>query len=761
MDGVVCSVDHSAVFIADVHPNQLGGAAVQLEGIFVLGGKGDLGGGTGGAAGKLGHRFAVQIGHRFQGAFTGGVGREIEGEGGMGQMFGAHISAAGGCGHSGGVAGVAVGGPHLGVGGLFANRHAVYKQLHLVTVAEDANLVGRAISPGIGDKDHGAALQAVLAQIQVGIGLALEEVSAELGDTGHVHHAAEGELVLVEAGVVGVIPISGGAVPALTAVEGEGGLDIVALDQHTLVAALGVGVVLGLAGDAGGGVEAAEVPVAVLADDDRLFAVLGSISNHVGLGGAHANIKDVPELPAAGVGLGVAHLGVLLLHQVVHILGPGGSKTAFIQTGLPGHHGTVVAIDPDLVPHLLIGIVFEGVGVRKVLPAGQTVQHGHAVPVAGLIEGGIVGIVAHADEVEAVFPQPLDLGKDGVVALGVAHHVALGVEVDAHQLHPLIVDVAAVSLPLHLANAVGGLHCVFDRAVHEEGGADGVEFRGVYRPQPGIGDGQVLLEGIFFIVGYGLGVFRFGHHRGAVLVNNLGAEGDGGVAAAEVFHLGFGVDGGALLGDDRRREEDAAAGHGVGLDGVGDVDGAGDGHIDVTVQAAEILEVGVGLAGGKGGVGPGVQPDSQHIFPVKFDFIGNVEGKLGVTALVDAQFLAVEPHGGFLHGALKGQDDLLAFHGRIHGEVTAVPVDPQIFMEVVFGGVLDGAVGGVDIQPLAVVGFRGLGVGPLAGIEPPVIIKADDRAAGIIGTGGGNRRSCQRKETQCHCSCQKEGQGAF
>ena len=757
-NGVVGGVDHSAVFVLHVHPHQLGGAAVQLEGVVILSGEGNLGGSTGGAAGKFRYRRAVQIGHGLQGTLAGGIGGQVKGEGGMGQILGAHISAGVGGGIAGGIVGIAVRRPHQGIGGLTGDERTVQIERHFVAVAENADLIGGVVGPGVGDKDHGAAVQAVLAQVHGGVGLALEEVSAEFGDTGHVHHAAEGELVHVKAGVVGVIPIGGGAVPALAPVEGEGGLDVVALDEHPFVAALGVGIVLGLPGDPGGGVKAAEVPVAVLADHHRLLAVSGGVSHHVGLGRAHADVKDVPIGPAAGVGFGVAHLGVLLLHQIVHILGPLGGVAALVEAGLPGHHGAVVAVDPDLVPHLLIGVVLEGVGVGEILPAGQTVQHRHTVPVAGFVEGGVVGVMAHADKIEAIFPQPLDLGKDGVVALGVAQHVGLRVEVDAHQLHPLIVDVAAVPLPFHLADAVGGVHRVFDRPVHEEGGADGVELRGVGGPEPGLCHGQVLGEGILCAAGHRLGVLRRGHHRGAVGVDDLGAEGEFGVAAAAVFHLRLGVDGGALLGDGGGGEEHAAAGHGAGRNGIGDVDQIGDGQIHVTVKAAEVLEIGVDLAGGKGGVGPGIQPDRQHVFPMKIHLVGNIKGELSVAALMDPQLLPVEPYRGLLHGALKGEEELLPLHGRVHGEVPPVPEDAQIFLVIGFRRVLDGAVGGVNVQPLAVVQGRVLGVGPVAGVESPVVVEAEDGPAVALRGGGG--RSGQREEAHRHGHGQEKGQGA-
>ena len=759
VDGVVGGVDHGAVFIPHVHPHQLGGAAVQLQGLVVLGGEGDLGGGAGGLTDVGLHGLTVEVGHRFQGALAGGVAAEIKGEGGMGQILGGHVGPGVGRGVAGGVVGVTVGSPHLGVRGLTGDELVVQIQLHLVTVGVHPHLVGGIAGPGIGDVHHGTGVQTVLGHVQVGVGLGLEEVSAVLGDTGHVYHAAEGELVHVKSGVVGVIPVGSGAVPGLAAVEGKGGLDVVTLGEHTLVAALGVGVVLGFPGDTGGGVKAAEVPVAVLADDDGLVGILGGVAHHVGLGSAHADVKHVPVDPAAGVGLGVAHLGVLLLHQVVHVLGPGSGEGALVQAGLPGHHGAVVAVDPHLIPHLLIGVVLEGLGIAVVLPASQTVQHGHAVAVAGLIEGGVVGVVAHADEVEAVLFQPLHIFKNGVVALGVAQHVGLRVEVGAHQLHALIVDVAAVPLPLHLADAVGGLHGVDDSAVLLQDGAHGVQLGGVHRPQAGVGHGEVLAEGVLLTTGHSLGVLLVGHH--AVPVHDLGDHGHGSVRRAGVLHLSLGVDGGGILGHAGRGEEHAATGHGVGLNGVSDVHVPGDGDIHVPVQAAEVLEVRVGLAGGEGGVGTGVQLHRQHVLPVKLHLVGDVKGEFGVAALVDAQLFAVEPHGGLLHGTLKGEDDLLTLHGGVHGEVSAIPEHTQVLMVVVLGGVLDGAVGGVDVQPLAVVGVYLVGVQPVPFVESPVVVEVQNGSPALAGAalGGGTALGRGRGDDGDHPQQHHGGEG--
>ena len=146
-----------------------------------------------------------------------------------------------------------------------------------------------------------------------------------------------------------------------------------------------------------------------------------------------------------------------------------------------------------------------------------------------------------------------------------------------------------------------------------------------------------------------------------------------------------------------------------------------------------------------------------NLMPTKIDTETQLSRLLGNTALqIELELIHTRSH----ESKNTPEDHLLAFHERIHGKVPAVPEDAKILMVVVFRGIVDGAVGGVHIQPIAVVCVRLVGLRPLSGIEAPVIVEADDfsslqRAGGTVsreGKGGDQPHNHRRDQHQCQNS---------
>ena len=72
------------------------------------------------------------------------------------------------------------------------------------------------------------------------------------------------------------------------------------------------------------------------------------------------------------------------------------------------------------VAQFLISSILETVGVVKLLPAGEAVDHSHTVLVARRIKRRGMWIVRHPNEIKSPFLQTANVLKDGVVGLGIA-----------------------------------------------------------------------------------------------------------------------------------------------------------------------------------------------------------------------------------------------------------------------------------------------------------------------------------------------------
>ena len=626
-------------------------------------------------------------------------------------------------------AAVAVRPPHLRVGGLLSDRLAVDKEFHFVAVAEYADLVRRIGGPGVGHKDHRAGVNPILAQVDVRVALALHKVCAELRDAVDVHNAAVGEVRGIKPCIVGVLPIGIGAAPLLAAVEGHGLLEVVALDQHALVAAIKLRV-RRLAGHTGGGGVAAVVPVAVLADDHRLVAVGGSVADDVCLRGADAHVVHIPVSPAAGIDAGIAVLRIFLMGNAMDFLCPRLVVAALVEARFPCDDGAVVAVHVEHVAHFLIGRILKAIGVDKLLPTGEAVDHRHAVFVARSVERRRVRVVGHPDEIEAPLLQAADLLKDRVVGLRVAEHARLRVEVRPVEFHKFIVDVAAVALPFHLADAVGGLEGIADRTAGQDRGAHGVELRRIDGPQARVFHHQLLGKRIAAARRDGDGILLCGNHR-IVFVHDF--RPDRGVFRLRPFvlHVGLRLDCGALLGDGGGCQEEPAACGLVLIDRIAHMQRVHRREVYIPVQAPEILEVRVGLAGVEGRVRARIDAHRDHVFLAIGHEIGQVDYKRGVAALMGANFLPIEPHFRGLHRRLKGDVELFALHFLRDGKVLAVPEDPEVLLVIVVRSVVDRAVRQVHIEPFAVLKIHRFRTGDVTLIVQPIVVEIDGFPAGF------------------------------
>ena len=410
--------------------------------------------------------------------------------------------------------------------------------------------------------------------------------------------------------------------------------------------------------------------------------------------------------------------------NALHFLCPRLIVTTLIEARLPCDDGAVVAVGMEHVAQFLISSILETVGVVKLLPAGEAVDHSHTVLVARRIKRRGMWIVRHPNEIKAPFLQTANVLKDGVVGLGIAEHSDLRMHIGAVELHILAVDIAAVAFPLHLADAISGFQGITDRIAGQDRGAHRIKLRRIDGPQARIFHNQFLDERMALACGNRSGILFCGNHA-AIFIHNFRL--DRGVLClfSLILDVGLRLNGRALFGDRRRCQEDSAARCFVFINRIAHMQWVHGCEVYVPIQAAKVLEVRIVFTRVKGCVRTRIDAHCDYVlFPIS-NLICEVENKCSISALMGSNLFPIYPHLCRLHRSFKGYVELFALHFLGNGEMLTIPEDPQILLVVVIGGIMNGAMRQIYIEPIFVVEVGCICAGNISFIIPPVVVKID------------------------------------
>jgi len=441
-----------------------GEVGAELEGAGGAGGVDDVGGDDDAGGDSFGEEFdggffhAGYAGHVHGGLFVSEA-IDVEGERGMGD------------------------GPAW-VGAFAGDFAAVEGEADFVAVAEYGDVCGGEEGGVVGDEDHGSVAEA--GDVDFGGALALEEIVAEFWEAEEVEDTAEEGLAVVAALAVDAGPEVG----ATEAIE-VGAAGVVAAAGDDFVEAGGVGGRLdeerGFA--PGAGYAAAGLLVGPVVDVVAPFADPGWF------GAVAAEIVDVPGLAVffAIAGGEALIAGIFFVNGLLET-GEDWAVVGFVEGGFPEDDGGVVAVAADHEAGVGYGAVLEFFPTDE-LPAGIGDDGEHAELVAGVEEGGGLGVVAAVGG-EAGLAEFFDVAVLGAVGHGVADKGMVLMTVGADGEEFFVVDEKALlRVEGDSADSDAGGEFVDGSAVAEEAGFEGVEMGVIRMPEARVGDFDVVGEG--------------------------------------------------------------------------------------------------------------------------------------------------------------------------------------------------------------------------------------------------------------------------
>lgn len=201
-----------------------------------------------------------------------------------------------------------------------------------------------------------------------------------------------------------------------------------------------------------------------------------------------------------------------------------------------------------------------------------------------------------------------------------------------------------------------------------------VEVGGVWMPQGRFFHHYVLLHGRIRSFRKRERCLVLCHHTSKGILQ-LHEQHKVGIIGRGVSQVCGNVDSRTLLANLGEGYELTATGHAIFLQGVGDVDVFSDGHPHVTVDAAVIIEIHIGLRLPRRGKGVMLSrySNSKQIISIQVEIGGNISSKAHVSTMVLRHSLAVHINFAIGHYTFKVDSDALALTTFRQLEVATIP----------------------------------------------------------------------------------------
>ena len=312
---------------------------------------------------------------------------------------------------------------------------------------------------------------------------------------------------------------------------------------------------------------------------------------------------------------------------------------------------------PDVRPQFPVRTLLKCVRIVEILPAGSTFQNHDAIFITGVVISLPMRVMRHTHKIKAIFFKALHFFIDCIIRRRISKHIRFFMEICAAYIHLFIIDINAVSLPLHFPDSVRSLLYIFYDASCPDRGTYRIQIRCVRRPQSWIRYRHGLFKG-FRASGSKLHPVLFLCRYRSIRIQKLRQKRHFFFSTRFIFHMRLYLQRRFLPADAGRSNEYAAARRDVSFYRIRDMQSVRHCQIRISIDSPKILKIRHVLSWCKGLVRTAVCLDCNHILLSIPNLLANINHKRNVASLMGPYKSPIDIHIRFLHNSFKSQKQL-------------------------------------------------------------------------------------------------------